>query len=59
MPETGVYVIREEDHGILYFNRRVQEVSPEVRLPRDLVRHLQLLSPAGYGGQAGEPVRQL
>ncbi len=32
MPETGVYVIREEDHGILYFNRRVQEVSPEVRL---------------------------
>ncbi len=32
MPETGVYVIREEDHSILYFNKRVQEVSPEVRL---------------------------
>lgn len=32
MPETGVYVIREADHGILYFNKRVQEVSPEVRL---------------------------
>ena len=32
MPETGVYVIREEDHGILYFNKRVQEVSPDVRL---------------------------
>lgn len=29
MPGTGVYVIREEDHGILYFNKRVKEVSPE------------------------------
>lgn len=32
MPETGVYVIREEDYGLLYFNKRVQEVSPEARL---------------------------
>lgn len=32
MPETGVYVIREDDHGLLYFNRRVQQISPEVRL---------------------------
>lgn len=32
MPETGVYVIREEDHGLLYFNRRVREISPQARL---------------------------
>ena len=32
MPETGVYVIREEDHGILYFNKRVHTIPPEVRL---------------------------
>lgn len=32
MPETGVYVIRETDRGLLYFNKRVQEVSPEARL---------------------------
>lgn len=32
MPETGVYVIREEDRSLLYFNKRVQEVSPEARL---------------------------
>ena len=31
MPETGVYVIREEDHGILYFNKRVRTISPKVR----------------------------
>lgn len=31
MPETGVYVIREADHGILYFNKRVRTISPEVR----------------------------
>ena len=32
MQETGVYVIREDDHGILYYNRRVREVTPEVEL---------------------------
>lgn len=32
MPETGIYVIREEDHGLLYFNKRVQAVSPDARL---------------------------
>lgn len=32
MPETGVYVVREEDRAILYFNQRVREVSPDVRL---------------------------
>ncbi len=31
MPETGVYVIREDNHGILYYNKRVHTVSPEVR----------------------------
>lgn len=32
MPETGVYVIREADKSLLYFNKRVQEVSPGARL---------------------------
>ena len=32
LPDTGVYVIREEDRRILYFNKKVREVSPEVRL---------------------------
>lgn len=32
MPETGIYVIREDNHGLLYYNKRVQTVSPEVRL---------------------------
>ena len=32
MPETGIYVIREDNHSLLYFNKRVQAVSPEVRL---------------------------
>lgn len=27
--DTGVYVIREDDHRILYCNRRVREVTPE------------------------------
>ena len=31
MPETAVYVIREDDHKILYYNKRVHTVSPEVR----------------------------
>lgn len=30
MQMTGVYVIREDDHRILYFNKHVKEVSPEV-----------------------------
>lgn len=29
---TGIYVIREDNHQILYFNKRVKEVTPEVRL---------------------------
>ncbi len=32
MRSTGVYVIREDDHRILYFNRRVKEASPDIRL---------------------------
>lgn len=32
MQTTGVYVIREEDHQILYFNKRVKEVEPDIRL---------------------------
>ena len=31
MPETAVYVIREDNHEILYYNKRVHTVSPEVR----------------------------
>lgn len=29
---TGIYVIREDDHKILYYNRRVKEVAPNVAL---------------------------
>ncbi len=32
MPQTGIYVIRQDDHSLLYFNKRVQTVSPQVRL---------------------------
>lgn len=32
MRTTGIYVIREEDHQILYFNKRVKEVEPDIRL---------------------------
>lgn len=32
LTETGVYVIREDDHTLLYFNRKVKETSPYVRL---------------------------
>ena len=32
MQTTGVYVIKESDHRILYFNKRVKEVSPNVCL---------------------------
>lgn len=28
---TGIYVIREDNHQILYFNRRVKEVAPNIR----------------------------
>lgn len=31
MQDTGVYVIREDDHKILYFNKRVQDVMPHAR----------------------------
>lgn len=29
---VGIYVIREADHGILYYNKWVEKMSPEVRL---------------------------
>ena len=31
LPTTGVFVIREDNHEILYYNQRVKEISPEVR----------------------------
>ncbi len=31
MPETGIYVIQEKDHSILYFNRRVRQLCPNIR----------------------------
>ena len=31
MRDTGIYVIREDDHRILYLNHRVQKVTPEAR----------------------------
>lgn len=30
IPATGIFVIREDNHKILYYNKRVQEVSPQV-----------------------------
>lgn len=32
MQTTGVYVIREDNHQILYYNKRVAEVAPNIRL---------------------------
>lgn len=32
MQKTGVYVIREDNHGLLYFNRRVREITPDVEM---------------------------
>ncbi len=29
---TGIYVIREDNHQILYFNKRVKEVAPDIKL---------------------------
>lgn len=34
MQKTGVYVIREDNHELLYFNRRVREVTPDVEVGR-------------------------
>lgn len=31
MQKTGVYVIREDDHRILYLNQRVREVTPQAK----------------------------
>lgn len=32
LPSTGVFIIREDNHEILYFNERVREVSPHVHI---------------------------
>lgn len=32
IPMAGIYVIREDDHKILYFNKRVKEVEPEIEI---------------------------
>ena len=34
---TGVYVIREDNHQILYFNKRVKNVAPNIEM--GMVRH--------------------
>lgn len=31
LPSTGIFVIREDNHEILYYNRRIQEAAPHVR----------------------------
>ncbi len=31
VPTTGVFIIREDNHQILYFNKRVKEISPHIR----------------------------
>ncbi len=30
LPSTGIFVIREDNHEILYYNRRIQEAAPHV-----------------------------
>lgn len=32
VPTTGVFIIREDNHEILYYNKHVQEVLPQVRI---------------------------
>ena len=62
MQETGVYVIREDDHRILYLNERVRRITPSAKL--GMVCHL--LWPASCSccplltiGDRQEPVRVL
>ena len=31
IPKTGVYVVREDNHEILYLNRRIKELAPHMR----------------------------
>ena len=31
IPATGIYVVREDNHEILYFNSQIREMVPEVR----------------------------
>lgn len=31
IPNTGIYVIREDNHEILYFNKRIKEIKPTVK----------------------------
>ncbi len=31
VPTTGIFIIREDNHEILYYNERVREISPHVR----------------------------
>ncbi len=41
LPGTGVYVLREDDHRVLYYNRRVKELAPELErgsVCRDICR---------------------
>ncbi len=32
LPFTGVYVVREDSHELLYFNKRIRECTPEIEL---------------------------
>ena len=32
LEETGVYVIEQNTHRLLYFNRRIKDVTPDVQL---------------------------
>lgn len=38
MQMTGIYVIREDNHQILYFNKRVQEVAPNIKTRNGMSR---------------------
>ena len=32
IPTTGIFIIREDNHEILYYNKRVKEISPCVHV---------------------------
>ena len=49
LPDTGVYVVREADRRILYFNRKIREVTREDRGRIGGVVKCFALTPVGLG----------
>ncbi|HBA68961.1 MAG TPA: hypothetical protein DCZ40_06350, partial [Lachnospiraceae bacterium] len=55
LPMTGVYVIREDTHQILYFNERIKEAVPDIEI--GAVRHELWVNPDSgvlYPGERGQ-----